>query len=43
MAVAAAKENDWVRLLALVKENPQSEHLPGVRPMGDDDDVIVVR
>jgi hypothetical protein len=27
MAVAAAKVRDWVRLLALVEENPQSEHL----------------
>ncbi len=31
MAVAAAKEEDWVRLLALVQENPQSEHLQCIR------------
>ena len=34
MAVAAAKEKDWVRLLALVTENPQSEHLQCIRDQG---------
>ena len=34
MAVAAAKEKDWVRLLALVTENPQSEHLHCIRDRG---------
>ena len=34
MAVAAAKEEDWVRLLALVEENPQSEHLQCIRDRG---------
>ena len=34
MAVTAAKEKDWVRLLALVKENPQSEHLQCIRDQG---------
>ena len=35
MAVfAAAKDKDWVRLLALVQENPQSEHLQCIRDRG---------
>ncbi len=34
MAVAAAKEKDWARLLALVTENPQSEHLQRIRDRG---------
>ncbi len=42
MAVAAATEKDWVRLLALVEENPQSEHLQCIRDQGLGDDAMVV-
>ena len=39
MAVAAATEKDWVRLLALVEENPQSEY---IRDQGLGDDAMVI-
>ena len=39
---AAAKEKDWVRLLALVEENPQSEHLQYIRDQGLGDDAMVI-
>ena len=42
MAVAAATEKDWVRLLALVEENPQSEHLQCIRDQGLGDDAMVI-
>ena len=42
MAVAAATEKDWVRLLALVEENPQSEHLQYIRDQGLGDDAMVI-